>query len=112
MEIFPFQYVVFNDVPKAFALLLADFCVTVSGKVNEIPVIIDYKVIDRLRLSGFVGSFFAKFFRLVSIFNREDLPTLDRPMKANSGLPAGGHFCTSATLETNSACLISMLDLK
>src|SRR5574339_378726 len=51
---------------------------------------------------------FARFFRFVSIFNSDDLPTFDRPMKANSGLLSGGHFFTSATLDTNSACLISI----
>jgi hypothetical protein len=37
-----------------------------------------------------------KFLELVSMFIREDLPTFDLPMKANSGLSGAGHFVTSA----------------
>ena len=29
---------------------------------------------------------------------RDDLPTLDRPMNANSGMRAGGHFVKSVLL--------------
>jgi arsenite-transporting ATPase len=37
----------------------------------------------------------ASFFELVSILISDDLPTLERPIKANSGLSGGGHFSTS-----------------
>jgi hypothetical protein len=50
----------------------------------------------------------AKFFRLVSRFMSEDLPTLDRPIKANSGLLGEGQYSTEVLLTKNSANLISI----
>ena len=40
----------------------------------------------------------ASFFELVSMLIKDDLPTLDLPMKANSGLSGGGHLLTSEKL--------------
>ena len=39
----------------------------------------------------------------VSMFMRLDLPTFDRPIKANSGLPLVGHWANEVTDCTNSA---------
>jgi hypothetical protein len=39
----------------------------------------------------------------------EDFPTLERPIKANSGLPSVGHLETSVLEMLNSAVLICML---
>lgn len=47
----------------------------------------------------------ARLLRLVSRLIREDLPTLERPMTANSGYFGGGHWLTSTLLFTNSAVL-------
>lgn len=42
----------------------------------------------------------------VSMFMRLDLPTLERPMKAYSGLPSCGHFAMSVLLMTKRADFI------
>lgn len=49
---------------------------------------------------------FARLFLAVSIFMREDFPTLLRPIKAYSGKELSGHLLTSLLLITNSALLI------
>lgn len=49
---------------------------------------------------------FAKLFRSVSIFIKDDLPTLDRPIKAYSGKGSLGHLATSVLLITKFADLI------
>ena len=46
---------------------------------------------------------------LVSMLIRLDLPTLERPMKAYSGLVSFGHIDTTGADRENSACLISIL---
>src|SRR5258705_7528585 len=54
----------------------------------------------------------AKFLRPVSILISEDLPTLDRPIKANSGLSGKGQWLICVLLMTNSAVLMIMDVLK
>ena len=49
----------------------------------------------------------ASFLWLASILIREDLPTLDRPIKANSGLSGGGQSLTELLLFTKVALFIS-----
>mmetsp|Transcript_32324 Transcript_32324/g.39133 ORF Transcript_32324/g.39133 Transcript_32324/m.39133 type:complete len:266 (+) Transcript_32324:78-875(+) len=49
---------------------------------------------------------FANFPLLVSILIKDDLPTLERPMTANSGLVSLGHWLYFTLLVMNSACLI------
>src|ERR1017187_2160183 len=44
-----------------------------------------------------------------SMFSSEDLPTLDRPMKANSGSDSSGHESRSGELQSKMADEISML---
>src|ERR1035441_3569211 len=44
-----------------------------------------------------------------SMFSSEDLPTLDRPMKANSGSDSSGHESRSGALQSKMADEISML---
>lgn len=51
---------------------------------------------------------FAKLFRLVSMLISDDLPTLDRPIKAYSGKLLLGHLATSLLLITKVADLISI----
>lgn len=47
----------------------------------------------------------ANFFRLTSELRSEDFPTLDRPTRANSGIPSeGGQSSVLTLLFTNSAC--------
>ena len=53
-----------------------------------------------------VADVFARAVRPVSMFIREDLPTLERPMKAYSGMFPSGHFFTSELLIIYSAVLI------
>ena len=48
------------------------------------------------------------FLRLTSVLIRLDLPTLERPAKANSGNSAGGYCDGWTALVTNSADLIFM----
>jgi hypothetical protein len=43
------------------------------------------------------------------MFSSEDLPTLDRPMKANSGSDSSGHESRSGALQSKMADEISML---
>src|SRR6056297_2260032 len=50
----------------------------------------------------------ARFFRSISMLIREDLPTLDRPTKANSGSWGLGRFAISVELLTNSVLVICM----
>lgn len=57
-----------------------------------------------------VDDVLARLFRFVSIFIKDDLPTFDRPMKANSGLSGAGHLATSVLLIRNSADVMSMYD--
>ena len=45
-----------------------------------------------------------------SMFSSEDLPTLDRPMKANSGSDSSGHESRSGELQSKMADEISMLE--
>jgi hypothetical protein len=45
----------------------------------------------------------ANFLRSTNMLIRDDLPTLERPMKANSGRLVSGHFRQSVELVTNSA---------
>jgi hypothetical protein len=56
-----------------------------------------------------VSEIFAKPFLPVSMLIREDLPTLDRPMKANSGRADGGHDFRSGALMAKVADLIFMV---
>ncbi len=51
----------------------------------------------------------ARPFLEVSILMSEDFPTLERPIKANSGLPSVGHLETSVLEMLNSADLICIL---
>jgi hypothetical protein len=51
----------------------------------------------------------AKPFLDVNILIKEDLPTFDLPIKANSGLPSSGHLLTSVLEMMNSALLICIL---
>jgi hypothetical protein len=51
----------------------------------------------------------AKPFLEQSILIKEDFPTLERPIKANSGLPSMGHLETSVLEMLNSTVLICML---
>jgi len=55
-----------------------------------------------------VEEVFANSFLPVSMLIKDDLPTLERPINANSGYLGGGHFLKSAALEIKIACLISM----
>jgi hypothetical protein len=57
MKVLSFQYIVFNDASKTFALFLTHPGITVSRQVNEIPVVVNYKMIDRLGLPWPIGSF-------------------------------------------------------
>ena len=52
----------------------------------------------------------ASAFLPVSILSREDLPTFDLPMKANSRIPEAGHRARLAALVLKSADFISMVD--
>ena len=56
-----------------------------------------------------VDEVFANLRLLVSMLIRLDLPTLERPMKAYSGLVSFGHMDTTGADRENSACLISIL---
>jgi hypothetical protein len=58
-------------------------------------------------LPGF-PDIFANDFLFVSLFINDDFPTLERPIKAYSGLSGAGHFFTSLLLITKRASLISM----
>jgi hypothetical protein len=51
---------------------------------------------------------FAKAFRSTNILISDDLPTLDRPMNAYSGMGSLGHLATLELLITNSADVIFM----
>ena len=51
----------------------------------------------------------AKALRLVSILIRLDLPTLDRPIKANSGLVSFGHILSRGEEIVYSAFFIIIL---
>src|SRR5690606_39327019 len=53
----------------------------------------------------------ASCFLPVSMFIREDFPTLDRPIKAYSGMGSEGHLLTSELLITNSAVCICILNV-
>jgi hypothetical protein len=55
-----------------------------------------------------VDDVFASLLLLVSILIRLDLPTLERPIKAYSGLLSDGHIDTMGDEMTNSDCLISI----
>jgi hypothetical protein len=50
----------------------------------------------------------ARLFIPISIFMREDFPTFDLPMKANSGCSVTGHNPGSVLLTTNSALFINI----
>src|SRR5665647_1370733 len=50
----------------------------------------------------------ARSFFPISILMREDFPTLDLPIKANSGRSLSGHNPGSVLLMTNSALLINI----
>ena len=52
-----------------------------------------------------VPDVFASPFLEVNMLINEDLPTLDLPIKANSGLPSSGHLLTSVLEMVNSALL-------
>jgi hypothetical protein len=56
-----------------------------------------------------VADVLANPFLLVIMLMREDLPTFDRPMNANSGRVGFGHFDNSTEDLMNSACLTSMV---
>lgn len=56
-----------------------------------------------------VPDVFASPFLEVNMLINEDLPTLDLPIKANSGLPSSGHLLTSVLEMVNSALLICIL---
>jgi hypothetical protein len=56
-----------------------------------------------------VADVFANPFLLVIMLMREDFPTLDLPIKANSGRVGFGHFESSTEDLMNSACLTSMV---
>jgi hypothetical protein len=51
----------------------------------------------------------ARFLRCVSMFISDDLPTLLRPIKANSGSTGGGHNRWSVLLITNFESFISIV---
>ena len=55
-----------------------------------------------------VDDVLARFLRCVSILIKDDLPTFERPIKANSGLSGMGHLLTCVLLIINSADVISM----
>jgi hypothetical protein len=46
---------------------------------------------------------------LVNMLIREDFPTLDRPIKAYSGMRSFGHLATSELLISKTADLISIV---
>ena len=52
---------------------------------------------------------FARFFLLQIVLINEDLPTLDLPIKAYSGIAACGHLLTSVLLMIKRADLIYMI---
>ena len=57
-------------------------------------------MIDELCFPGF-PDVFARFFLAVNILINDDLPTLERPIKAYSGMAVLGHLETSELLTTN-----------
>src|SRR5512139_3481390 len=65
------------------------------------------KLISRV-LPG-VELVFTSFFRFTRVLIRLDLPTLERPAKANSGNSAAGNCDGRTALVTNSTDLISIL---
>ena len=56
-----------------------------------------------------VAEVIASDFRPVSILISDDLPTLERPIKAYSGIPVSGHLLTSVLLITKRAFFTSIL---
>lgn len=66
------------------------------------------KKLMRRVLPGLEETMAMSFFWPESMLMREDLPTFERPTKANSGSVAGGQFARSAALVSNSAEWICM----
>ena len=56
-----------------------------------------------------VADVLASLLFLVSMLIRLDFPTLDRPIKAYSGMVVAGHLLTKELLIINSALLISII---
>ena len=56
-EIFPFTQVVFDHLLPSSSLGDGDFCKAIAWKVDDIPFLIDGKMIDQLGLAGGAGGF-------------------------------------------------------
>jgi hypothetical protein len=59
-----------------------------------------------------VPEVFARFFFPVNILINEDLPTFERPIKANSNFSSVGHLVISELETTNTASLIFIITAK
>jgi len=56
-----------------------------------------------------VADTLAKLLLLASMFISDDLPTLERPIKANSGFVGAGASVMLPELLTNLACIVSFM---
>src|SRR5687767_549435 len=54
MEVFTFEYIVIDDCSKTLPEVFAHAGIPVSGKVDQVPGLIDNKVIDCLGFAGLI----------------------------------------------------------
>ena len=76
----PFLHVIGNQLRELPALVFRNARIAVSGQIDQIPLRIDFKMIDQPGFTGSRGNF------------SDDLPTFERPISANSGKPSVGHW--------------------
>ncbi len=93
------------------ALAFGDVGVAIAGQVDEAPVGVDRIEVHQLASSRGGRRRARRSFFSARRFNSEDLPTLERPMKANSGSARRGASARVGALLSNTADLIFMAPL-
>jgi len=104
-KIFPFPKISLNHIAPVFLHRLGNLGKTVSRQVHKRDFFVNCEKLMSCVRPG-VWLVFARFFRPTSVLINEDLPTLERPTKATSGIVAGGYCGGHTALFKNCAPVI------
>ena len=85
LQVFTFGQVSAHVTIECILLGFRESRISVAGEVHQRPRIIDREEIDPLRFTRLARGVRELSWRSVSMLINEDLPTFERPMKANSG---------------------------
>ncbi len=104
----PLPQVGLNHIAPVFFHRLSNLGKTIAGQINKRNLFIDREEIDELRPPRSITGFLARVLRPTKVLIKDDLPTLERPTKAISGIVAGGYCGGQTALLINSVLVIFM----